>query len=275
MLHANQELTMTDQPVILITGASSGIGEACARLLAHQGYRLSLAARRLERLHGLAEELQQGEGGILTVRADVCHLDEIQELVERTLQHFGQIDILLNNAGFGRLNWLEELKPVEDIEAQLKVNVLAVVQMTREVLPHMIARRSGHIINMASLASFIATPTYSVYAASKHAVRGFTESLRREVGVHGIRVTGIYPGAVNTEFTQHTGHKRKTGLGTPKGLRLDAEQVAHSVLSAIRRPRRAVILPGYMRFVILGNALFPGIVDRIIEARFVRPERGL
>jgi short-subunit dehydrogenase len=266
---------MSDQPVILITGASSGIGEASARLFASRGFRLSLAARRFERLKSLADEIRMGGGDALPVRTDVSNLDEIHNLAETTLEHFGRIDVLVNNAGFGRLNWLEDLKPLEEIEAQIEVNLLAVIQMTRQVLPHMIAQRSGHIINMASLASFIATPTYSVYAACKFAVRGFTESLRREVSVHGIKVTGIYPGAVNTEFTQHTGHKRKTGLGTPKALRLDAEQVAQAVLSAVQRPRQAIILPSYMRFVILANALFPGIVDRIIEARFVRPERGL
>ncbi|MBE0408838.1 MAG: SDR family oxidoreductase [Anaerolineales bacterium] len=266
---------MSDKPIIIITGASSGIGEASARLFASRGYRLSLAARRFERLKSLADEIQQRGGEALPVTTDVSNLDEIHNLVEVTLDRFGQIDVLVNNAGFGRLNWLEELNPSEDIEAQVKVNVLAVVQMTRAVLPHMIARRSGHVINMASLASFIATPTYSVYAACKFAVRGFTESLRREVGVHGIKVTGIYPGAVNTEFTQHTGSKRKTGIGTPKALRMDAEHVARAVLSAVQRPRRSIILPWYMRFAILANALFPGVVDRIIEARFVKPEREL
>lgn len=266
---------MTDQPVILISGASSGIGAACARLFASHGYRLSLAARRTERLEILAKEIQQVGGEVLTVTADVSNLDEIHRLVEVTLERFGQIDILLNNAGFGRLNWLENLKPLEDIEVQLKVNVLAVVQLTRAVLPHMIERRAGHIINMASIASFIATPTYSVYAASKHAVRGFTDSLRREVGVHGIHVTGIYPGAVRTEFSLHTGARRKTGIGTPNAIRLQADDVAQVVLSAVQRPRRVIIMPWYMRLVIWMNALFPGIIDKMIESRFVRPERGI
>jgi len=265
---------MTNQPVILITGASSGIGAACARLFASHGYRLSLAARRSDRLEALAKEIQQVGGEVLTVTADVSNLDEIYRLLEVTLERFGQIDVLINNAGFGRLNWLEKLNPIEDIEAQLKVNVLAVVQMSRAVLPHMIERRAGHIINMASIASYIATPTYSVYAASKHAVRGFTDSLRREVSVHGIYVTGIYPGAVRTEFSLHTGARRKTGIGTPNAIRMEADDVARAVLSAVQRPRRAIILPWYMRFAIWMNALFPGILDRMIEKRFVRPERG-
>jgi uncharacterized protein len=274
-MRKKQELIMTDQPVILITGASSGIGAACARLFANQGYLLSLAARRSDRLGMLAEEIQPAGAEVLMVTADVSNLDEIYKLVEVTVERFGQIDVLLNNAGFGRLNWLENLNPLEDIEAQLKVNVLAVVQMTRAVIPHMIERQAGHIINMASIASFIATPTYSVYAASKHAVRGFTDSLRREVGVHGIHVTGIYPGAVKTEFSLHTGARRKTGIGTPNALRLEAEDVARAVLSAVQRPRRTIILPWTMRFAVWMNALFPGIVDRMIESRFVKPERGI
>lgn len=265
---------MTDQPVILITGASSGIGEACARLFSRQGYRLSLAARRIERLKALTQEIQENGGEALPVATDVTNLDELQNLVEVTLERFGQIDVLLNNAGFGRLKWLDELGPVEDIEPQIQVNILAVIQMTRLILPHMIERHCGHIVNMGSIASFMATPTYSVYAASKFAVRGFTESLRREVAINGIRVTGIYPGAVKTEFTQHTGSNRKTGIRTPEALRLSADDVARAVFSTVKRPRRALILPWYMRFVIWGNAMFPGIYDWIITKRFVEPERG-
>src|SRR4030067_1013501 len=150
-------------------------------------------------------------------------------MVKTTRDHYGQIDVLLNNAGFGRLDWLETLDPVKDIEAQLRINLVAVIQTAREVLPHMIQRRSGHIVNMASMAGHVAMPTYTVYAASKFALRGFTEALRREVGVYGVHVSAIYPGGVKTEFGEHTGAKRKTGRTTPASLRLDAEDVARAV----------------------------------------------
>jgi len=266
---------MSSQPVILVTGASSGIGEATARLFAREGYRVAMGARRLDRLETLANEIQVKGGQALPVAADLSRLEDIQSLVTTTLDHYGQIDVLLNNAGFGRLDWLENLDPVKDVEAQLKINLVAVIQTAQAVLPHMILRRSGHIVNMASLAGQVATPTYTVYAASKFAVRGFTEALRREVGVYSIHVSAIYPGGVKTEFSEHTGAKRKTGRTTPAALRLDAAEVAQAVLSIVRRPRRGLVIPWPMRFSVWMNILFPGLVDRLIEQNFTRPERGL
>jgi short-subunit dehydrogenase len=266
---------MSNPPVVLVTGASSGIGEATARLFGKNGYRVVLAARRVDRLENLASEIRASGGQALPVAADLTRLEDIQNLVSCTLDEFGQIDVLLNNAGFGRLAWLENLDPVKDIEAQIQINLVAVIQTTRAVLPHMIAARSGHIINMASLAGLVATPTYTIYAATKFAVRGFTEALRREVGVYGIHVSAIYPGGVKTEFGEHTGAKRKTGATTPAALRLSAEDVARAVVGLARRPRRTVILPWVMVFSVWANALFPGLTDWIIERNFTRPERGL
>jgi uncharacterized protein len=264
---------MAQKPVMLITGASSGIGEAVARLFGREGFCVVLAARRFERLETLAHEIVQHGGEALPVAADLNQLHDIQNLVHSTYDRFGHIDILVNNAGFGRLKWLEDLDPVKDIEMQIRVNLLAVLQLTNAVLPQMIERRSGHIINMVSMAGFIATPTYSVYAATKFALRGFTESLRREVGVFGIHVTGIYPGSVETEFNEHTGSKRRTGISMPASLRLKSDDVAGAVLSVTQRPRRTVILPWFMRMAAWGNFLFPWLVDFIIEQRFVRRER--
>lgn len=266
---------MNNQPVILITGASSGIGEATARLFAREGYRVSLGARRLDRLESLAEEIQSAGGQARAVQADLTSLADIQNLVRTTLDQFGQLDVLFNNAGFGRLNWCEDLDPVKDVEAQLQINLVATILVAQEVLSHMIERRSGHIVNMVSLGGYVATPTYTVYAASKFGVRGFTEALRREVGVFGIQVSGIYPGGVRTEFSQHTGAERKTGRTTPDSLRLEAEDVAQAVLSVVRRPRRALIIPWPMRIVVWLNILFPGIVDWMIEKRFTRLEREI
>lgn len=266
---------MTDQPVILITGASSGIGEATARLFAQEGYRVSLGARRLDRLESLAEQIQHAGGQALAVGSDLNQIADIKTLVSSTIDHFGRLDILFNNAGFGRLDWCEQLDPVSDIDAQLRINLIATILVSREVLPYMIAQRSGHIINMVSLGGFVATPTYTVYAASKFGVRGFTEALRREVGVFGIHVSAIYPGSVRTEFSQHTGARRKTGRTTPASLRLDAEDVAQGVMSIVKHPRRTLIIPWTMRFVVWLNILFPGFVDWMIERRFTRLERDI
>lgn len=266
---------MQNQPVILITGASSGIGEAVARLFAEHGYRTSLGARRLERLQSIAQDIKSAGGQALAVQTDLTKFQDIQNFVQQTLDNFEQVDVLFNNAGFGRFNWLENLDPEKDIQALLKVNLVATILVTHQVLPHMIKRRSGHIINMVSLGGYIVTPTYSIYGASKFGLRGFTEGLRREVGVYGIHVSAIYPGSVNTEFIQHTGTDRRTGRTTPESLRLDPEEVAQAVFSVVQRPRRGFILPWPMRLVVWLNVHFPGIADWLIENRFTRLERDL
>jgi short-subunit dehydrogenase len=265
---------MNNKPVIIITGASSGIGEASARLFAMAGYRMVLAARRRERLDRLAEEIESSGGQALPLQVDVGRLEDIEAMVQATMNDFGQIDILFNNAGFGRLDWLDRQNPEQDIESQVRVNLLGVIHASRQVLPYMIAHRSGHIINMASVAGYIATPTYAVYAATKFALRGFSEALRREVRIWNIQVSAVYPGGVETEFKQRAGIRRKTGLTTPAILRLSAEQVAEKVFSLVERPRRAAILPWPMKFAVWGNQLFPGVFDWIIERRYTRLERG-
>ncbi len=264
---------MNGKPVIIITGASSGIGAAAARLFGQNGYRVVLAARRLDRLHAVQDQIRTAGGEALSVASDVSRPEDIHNLVESTLREYGQIDILFNNAGFGRLGWLEKLDPEKDILPLFQVNVLGVVLLTHAVLPYMIARRSGHIINMASVAGLIATPTYSIYAASKFAVRGFSNALRREVGIYGIRVSVICPGGADTEFRQHTGAQRRTGVTTPGLLRLDAEDVARAVLGLARRPRRILIIPWPMKLAVWFNDLFPGVVDQVITTGFVRRER--
>lgn len=264
---------MEGKPVIIITGASSGIGEATARLFGANGYRVALGARRFDRLQRLADEINSNHGEAFPFQVDVSRFDQIHAFTQAVFDRFGQIDILFNNAGFGRLNWLENLDLEGDVAALIRVNLVGMIAMTQAVLPHMIQRRRGHIINMSSVAGYIATPTYTVYAASKFAIRGFSESLRREVGVFGIRVSLICPGAVRTEFDEHTGAVRKTGMRTPERLRLTSEDVARSVFSLVKHPRRVLIIPWIMRPAVWVNILFPGLVDWAVERRFTRQER--
>ncbi len=232
-----------------------------------------LAARRQERLESIATAIRRTGGAALAVPTDVGKLSALQDLTRAALERFGKIDILFNNAGFGRLNWFEKLDPLRDIETQLQVNLGGLIQLTRCVLPHMIERRSGHIINMSSQAGLVATPTYSVYAASKFGIRGFTDALRREVRIWGIQVSAVYPSGVKTEFSKHTGARRKTGVTTPTALQLSPEQVAQAIMGLVAQPRRMLILPRAMRLAVVFSVIFPGLVDRVIERRFVIPER--
>jgi short-subunit dehydrogenase len=261
--------------VAIVTGASSGIGEATAREFGREGAKVVIAARRVDKLQALAQEIYAlGNGaGCLVVQADLSKLEDIQTLIDQTLSKFGRIDILVNNAGFGRLDWLEKLDPIKDIQAQIDVNVMGVIQTTRLVLPVMIKQRSGSIINMGSMAGLVGTPTYTIYAASKHAVHGFSEALRREVKPWGIDVSMIYPGGVVTEFGQHAGIKRKTKATTPKFLLLTAEDVGRAVVKLVRRPRGMWIIPWLWSPTALLNKLFPSFVDYTTITRFTIPER--
>jgi len=261
--------------VVIVTGASSGIGEATARQFGREGARVVLAARRVDKLESLAKEIDaMGMGSqAFVVQADLSKLEDIQKLVSGTLEIFGRIDVLVNNAGFGRLDWLENLDPVKDIQAQIDVNVMGVIQTTRQVLPVMIQQRSGSIVNMCSMAGLVGTPTYTIYAASKHAVHGFSEALRREVKPWGIDVSLVYPGGVVTEFTQHAGIKRKTKATTPKFMLLTAEQVGEAVVKLVRRPRRMWIIPWLWSVTVFMNRFLPGLVDRTTIKNFTIPER--
>jgi short-subunit dehydrogenase len=262
--------------VIIVTGASSGIGEATASQFGREGAKVVLAARRVERLEALAREIKALSTGAetLVVPTDLSKLDDVEALVRRTVDQFGRIDVLVNNAGIGRLDWLENLDPKKDIEAQFDVNVLGVVQTTRQALPVMIEQRAGHIINMCSMASLIATPTYTIYAASKHAVHGFSEALRREVKPWGIDVSMIYPGGVETAFGRHAGRERKTQSTTPKFILLTAEDVGRAVVQLVHHPRPMWLIPWLWTLPALINKLFPSIVDYLTINKFTIPERA-
>ena len=262
--------------VVVVTGASSGIGEATARQFGREGAKVVLAARRVDRLESLAQEINaMGTGAeTLVVQADLSKLEDIQALINQTLNKFGRIDVLVNNAGFGRLDWLENLDPKKDIQSQFDVNVLGVIQTTRQALPIMIKQRSGHIINMCSMAGLVATPTYTIYASCKHAVHGFSEALRREVKPWGIDVSMIYPGGVKTEFGEHAGIKRKTKASTPKFMLLSADDVGSAVVELVRRPRAMWILPWLWSVTAFLNKLFPSFVDYTTINRFTIPERA-
>jgi short-subunit dehydrogenase len=262
--------------VVLITGASSGIGEAAAREFSRQGDHVVLAARRLDRLERLAEELRAQYPGCrpMTVRMDVTKEKEIHAGVRSALDRHKRIDELFANAGVAGLDWLEELEPGRDIRQQLRTNLEGLIFTVYEVVPHMVPRRSGHIILMSSMAGWVAMPTYSVYAASKFGVRGFGDALRREVSAWGIHVSTVFVGAVRTGFAAEAVRRRRTGLTTPSALVVSPERLARRIVHLTRRPRATVVMPGILRPVILLETLFPGLIDRLSESMFVRRERA-
>jgi NADP-dependent 3-hydroxy acid dehydrogenase YdfG len=185
--------------VVVITGASSGLGEATARLLSAQGAAVVLGARRVDRIESLAGELTAGGGKALAVATDVTDRGQVQRLVDAAVQAYGRIDVMINNAGLMPQSLLERLQ-VDEWDRMIDVNIKGVLYGIAAALPHMQRQQGGHIINVSSVAGHRVGPGSAVYAATKHAVRALSEGLRQEVKPYGIRTTVISPGAVATEL---------------------------------------------------------------------------
>jgi len=185
--------------VVVITGASSGLGEATARLLAAQGASVVLGARRIDRLKVLADELSRRGGKALAVPTDVVQCDQVKRLVDAAVQTYGRIDVMINNAGLMPQALLERLK-IDEWNRMIDVNIKGVLYGIAAALPHMKQQKAGHFINVSSVAGHRVGPGFAVYAATKYAVRALSEGLRQEVKPYNIRTTVISPGAVATEL---------------------------------------------------------------------------
>lgn len=185
--------------VIVITGASSGLGEAAARMLAAQGASVALGARRADRLKALVDEITGSGGKALAAATDVTQVEQVKRLVDTAVHTFGRIDVMINNAGLMPNSPLERLK-INDWNQMIDVNIKGVLYGIAAALPYMKEQKSGHIINVSSVAGHKVRPGSAVYAATKHAVRALSEGLRQEVKPYNIRTTIISPGAVDSEL---------------------------------------------------------------------------
>ena len=185
--------------VVVITGASSGLGEATARLLAAQGASVVLGARRADRLRSLADELTADGGKATALTTDVTHRDQVKALVDAAVQSYGRIDVMINNAGLMPQALLEQLQ-VDAWDRMIDVNLKGVLYGIAAALPHMKQQKAGHFINVSSVADHQVRPGTAVYAATKFAVRALSEGLRQEVKPYNIHTPVISPGAVATEL---------------------------------------------------------------------------
>ena len=250
-----------ENKVVIITGASSGIGAATALRLARDGMRLTLAARRVERLEQVAKEVQALGGEALVVQVDVCNQDDIQHMLQATLERWGRIDVLINNAGVGNEARLTKFPPGE-IHRRIHTNLIAVIECTQAVLPTMLSQKAGHIINVASIAGLIATPGSAVYCAGKFGVVGFSDALHRDLLGTGVHVSAFCPGFTPTEISPIL---RAHADGKPDapyvpGL-MPVEYVAEQLARLIRHPRRQVVIPKSWRILVFLAFLFPRLVD--------------
>jgi len=222
--------------VVVITGASSGLGEATARLLSAQGATVVLGARRVERIEALADELRRGGGRALALQTDVTRSAEVQALADAALREFGRIDVMINNAGLMPSSPLERLK-IADWDRMIDVNIKGVLYGIAAVLPHMKERKSGHIVNVSSVAGHRVRAGTAVYSATKHAVRVLTEGLRQEVKPYDIRTTIISPGAVATELPDSiTESDVQAGVKAFYQIAIPADSFARAVVYALSQP---------------------------------------
>ncbi|MBS4209679.1 SDR family oxidoreductase [Bacillus sp. FJAT-50079] len=254
---------------IVITGASGGLGEKIAYTCAQSGANLVLLARNQEKLTQIAERIRmEYQVDCTAMELDVSRHDMIPGAFQQIVEHIGSIDILVNNAGYGTFI---EARHVElaDVQGMFAVNVLGLIACTREVLPTMIERHHGHIINIASQAGKLATPKSSVYAATKHAVLGFTNSLRMEMSQHGIYVTAVNPGPIRTNFFE-LADPNGTYIENVDRLMLDPDKVAEKIVAAMLTNRREINLPGWMNMTSILHTLMPRIVERLGRKAFFK-----
>jgi short-subunit dehydrogenase len=243
--------------VVVITGASSGIGKAAAQLLANQGARVVLLARTEEPLREAAQQIKQAY--IYTM--DVTNVNEVNTTIEQIISDVGAIDVFINNAGFGQFETFQQTS-IAQFRAMMDVNYFGVIHCTHAILPHMLERGQGHIINVASMAGKAASAKASGYAASKHAILGLTQSLRHEMRGTGITISAVNPGPVMTPFLDKAdpsgGYARKLG-----SMLLQPEQVAEAILEIIRTRRPEKNLPLSASIGAALYQLFPRILDGI------------
>jgi short-subunit dehydrogenase len=245
--------------VVVITGASRGIGQALAHAFAAQGARVVLAARTVNELEDVAAECRFYNPALdpLIVPTDVADESQLTRLVDQTLDHFGRIDILVNNAGIRQGGSFAALPP-QSVEQQIEVNLLAAIHLTRLVLPTMLERGSGHIVNMGSAAGRHTEPYFVGYGTSKHGLAGFSEGLRRELAPRGIHVMLVSPGFTDTAMVDEIGPVYRR-MGFPM---IPVERVARRTLEGILLRRPEVDLGGLETVGGYVSKLFPALADQ-------------
>jgi short-subunit dehydrogenase len=260
--------------VVVVTGASSGIGEALAVRLAAEGAWLALAARRTERLEALAAVCMEKGGRALALPTDVTDETACRALVDRTIAEYGRLDMLVNNAGLTVGALLSELPDLTLFRRVMDVNFLGAVFCTYYALPHLV-HTAGRVVNVASLGAVLPIPGNTSYIASKHAMLGFSDSVRMELTESGVSVTVICPYWVATEFHQSMMDR----LGRPRGLgaralynrrTMTADRCAAIIVEAARRRKRQVVMaPG--RLVQWARLVAPALIDRLVIRVFFLP----
>jgi short-subunit dehydrogenase len=244
--------------VIIVTGASAGIGQATAAALARAGAHVVLSARRAELLQQLARDWQHLPGRRLVIAGDISQEEYARELVEQTVREFGRLDVLVNNAGIGQYSHLADFATA-DIQAIWDTNVMALIHTSQAAIVHFKRQQGGQIINVSSILGQRPLIHSSIYCASKTAVNFISRSLRMELQPHQITVTLVYPGATATEF-----HQARRGQAHDRhyaAISVKPERVARAIVKAIKYGRTEVYVTGYDWLFTHLNRLFPRTFD--------------
>ena len=259
---------MTSPFVVVITGASAGIGRATALRFAREGASLVLAARSQDRLERLAERLEERFAvETLVVRCDVRQRAELEALAEAAIARFGRIDVLVNNAGYGLYGRIEDT-PEDAFRDLLETNVLGAHNAIRAVLPHMRRQGSGHIVNVGSIVGKRSWPYHGAYAASKFALTGLTQALRGELAGSGVSVTLVLPASTETEFFANAPTFSPEYVPAPLGPVQTPGQVARGIVRSVGHPSPEVHMQPLMRIAHVLADVFPGLTAWASELHY-------
>jgi len=247
--------------VAVVTGASSGIGEATARELAARGAEVVLLARGVEKLRYLEREILASGGSARAIPTDVADDTSVEAAFERIVGEHGRVDVLVNNAGLGLSGRVAELRP-DDLRYLFEVNVLGPLRCVQAALPRM--PRGGRIVNVSSVVGLRAIPKVGGYSATKFALNALSDALRVEITARGITVTSVYPGTTRTAFRENSRHTGDEKRGwRPKGV--EPEKVAEKIADAAERGGRDVFVTLKDRLFIAGTTALPGLTDRVLS----------
>ena len=250
--------------VVLITGASSGIGKETSIEFAKLGANIVLVARRKEKLKSVEEELKKFQTTTLVCQCDISKKEQVQEMSKTVLEKFDSVDILVNNAGFAIYGSVSDLS-IDEIESQMETNYFGMIYCIKNFLPKMLEKKSGHIVNVASVAASFGLPGIASYCASKFAMLGFSEGLKHELKGTGVGITVVSPIMVRTDFFDHPSFEKMSQYSPTS---LSSKTVAKAILKAANSPRLEIIVPSIVRGAVWMKNTFPYFINPILGKSF-------
>lgn len=250
--------------IVLITGASSGIGRQTAIEFAKLGANVVLVARRKDKLEQVEDELKKFQTSTLVYQCDVSKKDQVEQMSKTVLEKFNSVDVLVNNAGFAIYGSVSDLS-IDEIESQIKTNYFGMIYCIKNFLPSMLEKKSGHIVNVASVAASFGLPGIASYCASKFAMLGFSEGLKHELKDTGVGITVVSPIMVRTDFFDHPSFDKMPQYSPTS---LSSKTVAKAILKAANSPRLEIIVPSVVRGAVWLKNTFPYFINHILGKSF-------